>query len=98
MAYVKQKTFQFEDQLALDFEVFCKQRMLVEKRVAAAAILWFMEKDADLRENILLRYEAYLQRERPLSVAPVTMTGRVPMKIAAKLVPAKHGKSFDKKS
>ena len=32
---MKQKTFQFDDTLATKFEVFCRARMLVEKRADA---------------------------------------------------------------
>ena len=46
---MKQKTFQFDDTLATKFEVFCRARMLVEKRAVSAALVHFMRLDATAR-------------------------------------------------
>ncbi len=56
---MKQKTFQFEDELAALFERFCKTQMLVEKRVAAASLLNFMKLDAAAREEVILDFEQW---------------------------------------
>ncbi len=56
---MKQKTFQFEDGLAAQFEHFCKTQMLVEKRVAAASLLNFMKLDAAAREEVILDFEQW---------------------------------------
>lgn len=59
---VKQKTFEFDSKLAKEFEEFCRARMMVEKRVAAAAICKFMELTPDEREQALLALDARIAR------------------------------------
>ena len=55
---MKQKTFEFPDSLASDFEAFCKSRMLVEKRIAAVAIFHLLNNvGADEREAVLMAYQ-----------------------------------------
>ena len=62
---MKQKTFEFDDRLAAEFEGFCRRMMMVEKRVAAAAVLHFIEADAQGRERILLRLDEWLHEQPP---------------------------------
>lgn len=54
---MKQKTFQLDSKLAELFEDFCDARMLVEKRVCAAALYRFINASATEREEMILAYE-----------------------------------------
>ena len=58
-----QKNFEFDDELAAFFEASCRRLLLIEKRVGAAAVLFFFEQDAETRERILLRYAEWLKHE-----------------------------------
>lgn len=58
MGLMKTKAFEFDEQLAADFEEFCRMRNYVEKRIAAAAVRDFMSRSADEREEIIMRHMA----------------------------------------
>lgn len=60
MILVKQKTFEFDGQLAATFEDFCRENLLVEKRVAAVAILHYMKADAVERDKMVQQLKAWL--------------------------------------
>lgn len=61
---MKQKTFELDERLAKMFEEFCKSRMLIEKRAAAAAMFCFMKLDANERENAILSLERWLATDQ----------------------------------
>ncbi len=64
MHLVKQKTFEFPDSLAASFEEFCRTRMLVEKRIAAAALHHLMQgMNAEEREALLVQYDEVFRGE-----------------------------------
>jgi len=63
---MKQKTFELDGELARAFESFCRQRMLIEKRAAAAALLRFMELSTDEREAAILRLSRWLEGDHSL--------------------------------
>lgn len=67
---MKLKTFEFDSDLARQFQAFCRLHMHVEKRIAAACLHHFMSIDAHEREQILLDYQRWLSAgsstERPL--------------------------------
>lgn len=49
---VKRKTFEFEDDLAAQFEEFCRSRRLVEKGVVEAMAAYFMMIEPSERERV----------------------------------------------
>lgn len=67
---MKRKTFDIADNLSHDFEVFTRQRMLVEKRVIEAMMLYFMDCDAETREKILLDYSTWAESDDNVSSNP----------------------------
>lgn len=62
MLLVKQKTFEFDGNLAQAFEVFCRENLLVEKRVAAVAILNYMHADAADRDKMVRQLNGWLDK------------------------------------
>lgn len=58
-----QKNFTIDDEILASFEEFCAARGLAQGRVATAALLQFMEQDADRRDAALTRLHE-LEKQR----------------------------------
>jgi hypothetical protein len=54
---MKRKTFEMSQTLTEQFEQFCRTRCLIEKKVAAAALLHFMKLDPVTREKLIIDFE-----------------------------------------
>lgn len=58
---MKNKTFELDTELAVQFETFCKFHMHVEQSIVAACIHHFMTKDANERAQVMLSYREWLE-------------------------------------
>lgn len=72
---MKRKMFEIGDDVAAQFEGFCAQRGLVEKRVIESMMLYFMAQDPETREEILMSGAEGAGDKPPLRVAAKPAAG-----------------------
>jgi len=88
----KYKFFRVDEGICDRFEAFCEARKLKQEGVAEALLLWFVDSDASLREEIFLRAQAWkksqAEGDRPSGAAPTEGEPSVAMDVEGALTAA----------